>query len=327
MVSKVTAYPHNRSKITHCLFLFILLLSKITTIQAAPFNNNNITLGITFAPFIEVLYIPDMGGPAENIEMLNETLGGWLVDYKEIEIFKYMPLLGIEIRSDPITRYKNIEIFASIAGIMGSQEYNEKNDLRGPPIIPGVIDYIASLPYTEVSGKINTKVVRHVDYHIPLLFGIRKEFFLPEKSLISFFVGASMGYVFFKTKTEIDAEINGTSLTKIPGLTQAQTLSTHATFKGYSGFQDNGFITNTLAGIKFSWSNHVFSSFALGYRNCELQNDIEIRGVLSGSAELNTSIDEYRYDITPSIQINQSMDTKMQLTGYRIKFTLLSMAW
>jgi hypothetical protein len=307
-----------KKQLSAILALMLMALIWQPAITAADENE----MLFTVAPFVEYQYLNDAGGGEEIFDEVNDILGGWLRGYEDLELFQHVVLVGAEFRAARPQQWGGWEPFVSLAGSTGSpgtlggDDYDETYDLDDIAVLPEYMDSW-DIPFVDVSGQMRLQVDQYLDYYVPLQAGVRYE--TRSESPFSFFGAVSGGLLFYKGGLDIDVDLDG-SLT-------APLISgeTTASYRGEAEMEDTGWIVSFMAGTRYHWKPGLTSSLALGYGTGQVEDDVHIRGSLSGDALVNTLLTQNNIPFSGDLMQVDSVDLK--LDGWRVRLGIVEWTW
>jgi hypothetical protein len=264
---------------------------------------------VTFAPFVEYQYRPDMEAASDVLESIKVTISGYnpiflefLPDYDDFELFKHIVLAGTEIHV-PVPAIRPATLFFSLAGAAGSthmlgEDYHDT--------------YEPDIPFVDVT--VDTRIGQYMDYYLPLQAGLRFDSMRPDRRL-SFFGSLSAGMVLFQGRLDVDIDFAAASV--IPD------LAGHMRFDGKAVLEDVGWTATMLTGVRMAWMEGAFSSLAIGYGVGDVHNAMRINGTVTGSEGLMNMVrasgmpDRYSY----------TRATTLRLDSFRLRLTLFEFNW
>ncbi len=232
------------------------------------------------APFMEYQYVPNMGGPDKILSGVNDIIGSILSDYREMDIFNHVVLLGAEFRfglgkiAGFPERLGRFEAVGSLAGTLGSasaidKDYRETYTL----LLPNDLTLVSDMG---------------LDYYLTLEGGIRYE--APELF--------SLPIRFFALFTAGGAFLNGSMYFDIEGLVG----TTHVK----ADYAASGLTLTTLGGVRLEWTESLSTSLSLGYAmgrisdRARIEVELPIVGVTTPfTADLDAELDGLKIRFVP----------------------------
>jgi hypothetical protein len=161
------------------------------------------------------------------------------------------------------------------------------------------------------------RVDQYLDYYVPLQVGVRYE--TRSESPLSFFGAVSGGLLFYKGGLDIDVDLDGDVATPLINGQAA------ASYRGKAELEDTGWIMSLMAGMRYRWKQNLASSLALGYGTGRVEDNVHIRGNLTGNALITTLLAENAIPISADLMTIDSVGLK--LDGWRVRLGFVEWTW